>query len=116
MGGLKPHCEELRTAFADGGTGFASKASESAGSMLLGPDLQLAQRVMSDPNDLCRHLDAAGFDLVSTGRFDLAGYQDAWSSPVARDLLIAHRRGCRSDRSSTAGRHIAASSLSNKER
>jgi hypothetical protein len=88
---FKPCREELRTSFADGGARFAGIASELAGSMMLGPDLQLAQRMMVDPDDLFRHLDSAGFDVVSTGRYDLAGYeaQEAWSSPVARDLLIA---------------------------
>jgi hypothetical protein len=87
---LAPDRDMLLGAFAAGGTRFATIAAEYAGSMLLGPDAQLAQRAMN-PDDLCRYLQDAGFDPVPCGSSDVCGYRidTAWSCPLARDLLRA---------------------------
>jgi hypothetical protein len=89
--GLAPYRQYLLSAFADGGTAFAVTAAEQAAAMVLGPDVQLAVRATIGVDDMCRHLESAGFDPVATGSFDLCGHQIScgWSSPVARDLLIA---------------------------
>lgn len=88
---LTPYRQYLLSAFADGGTEFAVTAAEHAASMVLGPDVQFAVRATIGPEDICSHLASAGFDPVATGNFDLCGrrIQSAWSSPVARDLLLA---------------------------
>jgi len=89
--GLAPYRRYLLWAFADGGTEFAVTAAEHAAAMVLGPDVQLAVRATIDADDMCRLLESAGFDPVATGSFDLCGRHiaTAWSSPVARDLLLA---------------------------
>lgn len=91
MRALMPSHDVLAEAFVDYGPRFTTIVSELAVSMLLGPDLQLARRAMIDPGDLCRLLQATDFEAVSAGGLDIAGYRTeaAWSSPVARDLLIA---------------------------
>jgi hypothetical protein len=88
---LAQYRDALFPAFAELGGRSAMKAAEHAASMLLGPDEQFAVQMMMDPNCLCDYLARAGLDLVSIGAFDVIGHRvtNGWSSPVARDLLIA---------------------------
>jgi hypothetical protein len=87
---MAPVRDKLRDSFSDGGPRFAAIAAEQSVSMLLGPDAQFCQRAMRS-HDLGRHLEAAGFDAVFCGGFDVIGehMDPAYSCPVARDLLIA---------------------------
>ncbi len=89
--GLVPYRDELFSAFSGVGGRFATIAAEHAASMVLGPDDQFVQRVMMDPNSLCDYLLDAGLDPIESGTFDVCGHRIpiGWSSPVARELLIA---------------------------
>jgi hypothetical protein len=82
----------LRESFSDGGQRFAAIAAEQSVSMLVGPDAQFAWRGMIIRN-LGRHLDAAGFDAVFSGSFEVVGerMEFAYSCPLARDLLATPR-------------------------
>lgn len=86
---MEPARDRLRESFADGGAHFAAIAAEQSVSMLLGPDLQVAQRTMC-MQDLARHLRLAGLDPVFGGDFEIAGdrMSVAYSCPLARELLI----------------------------
>ncbi len=88
---LKPHRQEIFPGFIGAGGRFAAIASEHAASMVLGPDEQVVERALMDPNAFCEYLLAARLDRVSTGTFGLRGHSilSAWSSPVARHLLAA---------------------------
>jgi hypothetical protein len=87
---MAPVRDRLRESFSDGGPRFATIAAEQAISMLVGPDAQFAQRGMII-RDLGRHLDAAEFDPIFSGSFDVIGerMELAYSCPLARDLLAA---------------------------
>jgi hypothetical protein len=87
---MAPVRDLLRESFWDCGSRFAIIAAEQSVSMLLGPDAQFLQRGMIVRN-LGRYLDAAGFDAVFSGGFEVIGERMdlAYSSPLARDLLAA---------------------------
>ena len=92
---LRPHCEQIRKSFfAYGASGrLALVASELAGSMVLGPDLQLAWRTLHAVEISWYLNDSPLFDRVDASRlgFTLGGYDSdmAYSSPVARALTAA---------------------------
>jgi hypothetical protein len=92
---LRPHCEHVRHSFLSlGASGrLALIASELAGSMVLGPDLQLAQRTVHAVEMSWYLSDSPLFDDVEAGTlgFTLGGYDSdtAYSSPVARSLTAA---------------------------
>jgi hypothetical protein len=92
---LRPHCEQVRHSFLSlGASGrLALIASELAGSMVLGPDPQLAHRTLHAVEISWYLNDSPLFDGVeaSTLGFTLGGYDSdtAYSSPVARALTAA---------------------------
>jgi hypothetical protein len=87
---MAPVRDLLRKSFSDGGQRFAAIAAEQSVSMLVGPDAQFLKRGMIVRN-LSRHLDAAGFDAVFSGSFEVIGerMEFAYSCPLARELLAA---------------------------
>jgi hypothetical protein len=92
---LRPHGEQVRESFLAIGAGgrLAWIASEFAGSMVLGPDSQLARRT-SHAVEMSWLLNASPlFDAVQACAlgFTLGGYDSdtAYSSPVARALTAA---------------------------
>jgi Fic/DOC family len=87
---MAPVRDLLVDSFSDGGPRFAAIAAKQSVSMLVGPDAQFLQRGMII-RDLGRYLDAAGFDAVFCGRFEVIGerMELAYSCPLARDLLAA---------------------------
>jgi hypothetical protein len=88
---LAEHRDALFPKLLSVGGRFSTIMAEHAASMVVGPDEQLAVRALMDPQSLGHYLAEAGLDPVNTGSFELIGRQisAAWSSPVARDLLIA---------------------------
>jgi fido (protein-threonine AMPylation protein) len=89
---LRPHCDRARESFlALGASGrLALIASEFAGSMVLGPDPQLARRTLHAVEMSWYLNDSPMFDDVEADAlgFTLGGYDSdtAYSSPVARAL------------------------------
>jgi fido (protein-threonine AMPylation protein) len=92
---LRPHCEQVRESFLAAGAGgrLALIASEFAGSMVLGPDAQLARRTAHAVEMSWLMNDSPLFDDVQACAlgFTLGGYDSdtAYSSPVARALTAA---------------------------
>jgi hypothetical protein len=92
---LRPHCEQVRESFfAIGANGrLALIAAEFAGSMVLGPDAQLARRTAHAVEMSWLLYGSPLVDDVQACAlgFTLGGYDSdtAYSSPVARALTAA---------------------------